>query len=341
MKKISFFTFMICLLAVLSCNEDNSPAPVSPATQGEFQIIGSKLLRNGKNIHYKGVNAMQTFGLGNGDLMDEWKIEIVREFIGNLEEQPITGNAIKAKNGVWYHSLEKIVAQNRAHQKITILCPFGWFINGNLVSFSGLNPRDQDFYEGYKLKMQQIAEHFKDQPDVWIEVWNEPYHWNNQNNYSHSKWLADMQDMVRNLRQVDGFESIIVVPGNEQGQSEDAILSKGKELLKIDPTILFDLHAYEKWLVNTTESEVRTRILRITENNFAVMMGEVGVQNVGDVMPVKHFLAAMKSTQTTTLAWLWNQNSKDNNALLTNEGLPNSTATNNQWGSIYRDFLRQ
>ena len=68
-------------------------------------------------------------------------------------------------------------------------------------------------------------------------------------------------------------------------------------------------------------------------------MGEVGVQNVGDVMPVQHFLNAAIATRLTTLAWVWNQNSEDNNALLTTDGEANATAQNNFWGTTYRTFL--
>ena len=57
--------------------------------------------------------------------------------------------------------------------------------------------------------MKTIAEHFKNQPDVWIEVWNEPYHWNNENEYTNDLWLKDMKDMVDNLRWVEGFQNII------------------------------------------------------------------------------------------------------------------------------------
>ena len=187
--------------------------------------------------------------------------------------------------------------------------------------------------------MQRIAEHFKNQQDVWIEVWNEPYHWDNENGYSHVLWLADMEDMVDNLREVDGFESIVIVPGNEQGQSEAALLTHGKDLMRGRNNLLFDLHAYEKWLLDSTESSLITRIEAIQTAGIPFIMGEVGVQNVGDVMPVQHFLNAARATRLTTLAWVWNQNSEDNNALLTNNGEANATAQNNFWGTTYRAFL--
>lgn len=343
-----FLLLVLCPLIILSCGEDDQVnpntdgqlPPVPAVLDGPYTIEGASILKSGLPVHYKGVNSLQTFGLGNADLMNEWKVEIVREFIGNLREQPISSDAIQASDGVWYHGLQKIADRNRANNKITIFCPFGWVDEaGQQQLFTGLNPSDQPFYEVYKQKMKDIAEQFKDQPDVWIEVWNEPYSWNNSNGYSHERWLDDMQDMVDNLRWVDGFQNIILVPGNEQGQSENALFAKGEALLEGRYNILFDLHAYEKWLVNSTKEEIMGRLQAIGDKEFAFIMGEVGVQNVGEVMPVQHFLDAAQATNTSTLAWLWNLNSEDKNALLTDNGQANATTDNNFWGTKYRDFL--
>ena len=180
------FYFKYCLLYVViqSCTSKENIQELSD-TPLLFRVEGSQLLKENRPVFYKGVNALQTYGLGDAELMDRWNIEIVREFIGNLREQPISGGAIQASDAIWYHPLQSIVDQNRAHGKITILCPFGWVNqDGERTLLTGLNPLEQDFYPAYKTKMQAIAQHFSDQPDVWIEVWNEPFHWNNQNNYS-------------------------------------------------------------------------------------------------------------------------------------------------------------
>ncbi|MFT4737486.1 MAG: mannan endo-1,4-beta-mannosidase [Cyclobacteriaceae bacterium] len=348
--KIKPLLFAVLLAGVLSavtaCQQDDEAEltvpPIPEVLTGPYQIEGVNILNNNQAVTFKGVNALQTYGLVNPTLMNDWNIQIVREFIGNLREQPIDGFAIQASDAVWYHPLQNIVDQNRANNKITILCPFGWVNDeGIRTLFTGLNPSSQDFYEAYKLKMALIAQHFKDQPDVWIEVWNEPYHWNNENDYSHNVWLQDMKDMVDNLRWVAGFQNIIVVPGNEQGQSEEAVMMLGNELLEDRYNLVFDLHAYEKWLVNTNEEELITRIERIKNAGFALIMGEVGVQNVGDVMPVQDFLNAAKSTDLSVLAWLWDRNSAYRNALLTEEGLPHATADNNFWGTAYKSFLTE
>ena len=240
---LKFYLILYSLSIVFQfCSSENLPNE-SGETDPLFRIEGTQILKENLPVFYKGVNALQTYGLGNPELMDRWNIEIVREFIGNLREQPISGGAIQGSDAVWYHPLQSIVDQNRAHGKITILCPFGWVNeNGERSLLTGLNPLEQSFYPAYKVKMQAIAQHFLDQPDVWIEVWNEPFHWNNQNNYSHELWLTSMEDMVDNLRE-SGFDNIILVPGNEQGQSERAILAKGQDLMVNRPNLLFDLHA--------------------------------------------------------------------------------------------------
>jgi len=340
-SNLKFYLILLSLSVVFQfCSSENLPNE-SGETEPLFRIEGTQILKENLPVFYKGVNALQTYGLGNADLMDRWNIEIVREFIGNLREQPIDGGAIQGSDAVWYHPLQRIVDQNRAHGKITILCPFGWVNeNGDRILFTGLNPLEQSFYPAYKIKMQGIAQHFQDQPDVWIEVWNEPFHWNNQNNYSHDLWLTSMEDMIDNLRE-SGYDNIILVPGNEQGQSAAALLAKGQELMENRPNLLFDLHAYEKWLVNQSEDEIGQRIQQLKNQGFPVLFGEIGVHNVTDLMPVLPFLNAANSAQISVLAWLWNQNSDDRNALLNDEGAPNASDDNNHWGEVYRTFLER
>ncbi|GHB27977.1 hypothetical protein [Mongoliitalea lutea] len=42
--------------------------------------------------------------------------------------------------------------------------------------------------------MKQIVKHIKDQTEVWIQVWYEPYHWDNAHGYSHTLWLKELND---------------------------------------------------------------------------------------------------------------------------------------------------
>ena len=73
-------------------------------------------------------------------------------------------------------------------------------------------------------------------------------------------------------------------------------------------------------------------------NTFPFIFGEIGVVNVSGLMPVNAFLESAGNTSTITLAWLFNRNTNDQNALLTDDGEPNNT-NNNNWGSTYKLFL--
>lgn len=338
--KIKPLIIIILLLgSIVSCTNEKTETNDNSDTNLVYQVEASIIYKEGVEFNANGVNTLNTFGISNHELISDWNIKIVREFIGNLREQPIEGFAIQASNGSFLHALQNIVDSNRNNGLVTILCPFGWVdTRGKQTLFTGLNPKSQSFFGNYKTKMRAIAEHFKEQPDVWIEVWNEPYHFNNENGYSHFLWLSDMGEMIDNLRSIDGFTNIIVVPGNEQGQSEIAVLEQGNNLLINRDNIVFDIHAYEKWLINTTETQIKSRIETVNQSGFSFVFGEVGVINASVLMPVDNFLSAVTQTKTITMAWLFNRNTNDQNALLTDDGLENNT-NNNNWATTYKNFL--
>lgn len=337
--RYNFVWILAAVLGVTSCNKE--PTVITAGIKEGFSVQGHSILKGGAAITLNGVNAMQTFGLSDPRLMNTWGVEIVREFIGNLREQPISGTPIQGSNGKWYHPLDAIVEQNRANDKVTLLCPFGWVnTSGERQLLTGLNPLEQPFYPEYKSKMQAIAAHFAGQSDVWIEVWNEPFQWNNENNYSHNLWLQSMNDMIKNLKEVAGFTNIIVVPGNAQGQSEEVLLVHASTLQTAFNNLVFDLHAYEKWLLNQSALQIQERLRRLRENNIPVIFGEIGVENVGKLLPVDAFLSVAKRLEIPVLGWLWNKNSDDKNALLTNEGRPNAHEENNFWGERFYLFLK-
>ena len=332
-KKTLFFLCVFLLFG--ACQSDET----APNANTGYIIEDGQIILDSAPITLNGVNALHSFGLEELSLMQSWKVKIVREFMGNLREQPIDGGAIQGTDGTWLHPLEQIVLRNRAAGIVTILCPFGWVNeNGEQLLFTGLNPADQDFYPIYETKMANIARHFAGQDDVWLEVWNEPYHWNNENGYSHNLWLNDMTAMVENLRSVSGFDNIIVVPGNEQGQSEDALLAEGATLMSRYDNIIFDLHAYEKWLNDQTTSDIAQRFAALQSREFPFLMGEIGVRNVGELMDPSSFLEVANTNQVSTMAWLWKRDAQDQSALLNEDDQPNDL-NNNTWGSTYRDFL--
>lgn len=333
-----FRSLLIVIFAILisGCETEDIE---QDKTRSGFSTQADKILYNGEAVTLNGVNSLQTFGLMQADLYTAWNVKISREFIGNLKEQPITGDAILSSQNKWLHSLEKIVAHNRSLGMVTILCPFGWVNNaGEQILFTGLNPSAQAFFDEYLIKMRAIAEHFKGQDDVWIEVWNEPYSWTNGNSYSHELWLSDIRLMVSNLRNIAGFDNIILVPGNAQGQSEEVLFEQASQLQAEFSNLLFDLHAYEKWLLDNSQLEIENRLTKIQDAKIPVIFGEIGVINSSGLMPVEHFLAAAKKLNISVLAWVFNANSDDQNALLNNDLLPNEN-NNLFWGTTFKSYL--
>ena len=72
--------------------------------------------------------------------------------------------------------------------------------------------------------------------------------------------------------------------------------------------ILFDLHAYEKWMMGTAldEGTLAARLQALRDGGFAVLFGECGVINSSGLMSgFTLFLDAMLQSNFPTLAWLW------------------------------------
>lgn len=86
---VLYFKYLILYVVIQSCASKGSLQELNDNSL-LFRVEGSQLLKENNPVFYKGVNVLQTYGLGNAELMDRWNIEILREFIGNLREQPIS-----------------------------------------------------------------------------------------------------------------------------------------------------------------------------------------------------------------------------------------------------------
>lgn len=328
MKKI-LAILLICLISgqfLVSCTSDTKEDHLV------YQIEGSKIFHNGVAKQFIGSNAFHSFGVGSSD-MNPWNMDVVREFIGNVQQNPITGSPIQDQNGSYLHSLQSIVADNRANHKITILCAFGWKGTTETL-FSGKRPTDVYWWVDYKIKLKEWAVHFKNQPDVWIEVWNEPYRYDRLDGYSDSVWENDMNQLVSIIRN-ENNTNIILVPCAEQGQDESVLINKGAAFLNGKSNILFDVHAYEKWLLDTP-IQIENRLQLLKSMSLPVFFGEIAPMNAGVLMNPQFMLNQLYEQKFSICAWVWKYDETDKDALLTNTGQPNDT-NNNNWGSVYKE----
>ena len=321
---------MVCIsMSIYACS--NSDINNAVEVKG-YNIIDNKITYNAIPIQLIGANTLQSFGVGSQDLIN-WNLDITREFVGNVKENPVSGAPILDSNNQWLHSLEAIVAENRANNLITILCPFGW--DGTTENlFTGKKPTETFFYADFKNQLELWAETFKDQDDVWIEVWNEPYRFDRADGYTDDIWLSDMTTLYQIVR--NKTSSIILIPCAEQGQDESVLINVGSSFLNGKTNVLFDIHAYEKWLLES-EGNMSQRLSALENKNLPIFFGEIAPVNSGVLMNPNPLLDLLSDSGISLAAWLWKYDEDDQDALLTKDGNPNNV-NNNNWGSSYRSL---
>jgi mannan endo-1,4-beta-mannosidase len=320
---------LTCVI-IFSCKK-NSVTPQTPINTKPYVIVGSKIYKQNTAIQLIGTNAFHVFSAGSSDLAN-WNMDIAREFVGNMKEQPIDGAVIQDANGAYLHPLQHVIDSNRKGGRITILCPFGW--NGQAATeFTGKSPATTSWWNDFKVKLQQWAIAFKNQPDVWIEVWNEPYRFDRADGYTDDMWMNNMNEMVGIIRNA-GNNNIVIVPCAEQGQDESVLINKAAIFLNGKSEILFDIHAYEKWLLSSNNN-IGNRLQELQQKNIPVLFGETAPLNAGVLMNPKSFLDSLYNRGLSTCAWVWKYDGNDTDALLTSNGLPNDN-NNNNWGSTFK-----
>lgn len=327
--KYKAYLIISVILIVLSCSKDSN----SNSLDIGYRINGNTILVDNSVKQFVGANALHSFGAGSSD-MPTWNLNIAREFVGNISENPIDGFPIQDSNGQFLHSLQFIVNDNRSNGLVTILCPFGW--NGqNETLFTGKFPTATEYWDAFKLKLAEWSEYFKDQDDVWIEVWNEPYRFDRSDGYTDTIWSNTMTELY-NVVRTTGNNNIVLIPCAEQGQDESVLNNIGQTFLANKGNVLFDIHAYEKWLL-VDEATISNRVQTLISNNLPVFFGEVAPVNAGVLMNPESFLNIIHDNQLSYAAWLWKYDETDQDALLTTQGLPNDV-NNNNWGTLFRSF---
>lgn len=323
------FKLFVLLFFFGSCQKEES----NINTNSGYQIINSKLTYNSKNIQLIGANTFHVFGAGSSD-MNSWNLDIAREFIGNIKETPLTGNPIQDSNGKYIYSLQNIVNENRKQNKISWICAFGWDGNPSTL-FTGKSPATTSWWEEYKAKLRSWAIQFKDQNDVWIEVWNEPYRYDRADGYTDVIWLQNMNELTAIIR-ATGNKNIVIIPCAEQGQDESVLLNKGNEFLVGKSNILFDIHAYEKWLLDSP-TNINNRLNTLNQYNLPIIFGETAPMNAGVLMNPDPFLNLIYDKGISVCAWVWKKDESDQDALMTRDGLPNNI-NNNNWGTTFKNL---
>ncbi len=329
-----FFLYCLFYVCIWGCKKNKNFNTI--VNESKYAIIENKIYNYNNPVQLIGANGLYIFSAGASD-MKAWNMDIVREFVGNVQQAPLTGNVLLDNNGAYLYPLQRLVDSNRIQNMVTILCPFIWNGQQNTY-FTGAMPTQTSWYNSFKTKLEQWATQFKDQPDVWLEVWNEPYRYDRADGYTDDMWVNQMNELVSVIRNT-GNQNIIVVPCAEQGQDESVLNKKGVAFLNGKKNILFDIHAYEKWLWET-ETQLNYRFQNLQTKKLPIIFGEVAPMNDITLMNPNIFLNTMYNRGISCCAWLWKYDANDTDALLTATGLPNNN-NNNNWGTMYKNLCTQ
>ena len=331
---IGFLSFSVCCLSLISCKR--SPAPAPTVNNPVYAISGTKIMYQSKPVQLIGANAFHVFSAGGSDMIG-WHMDIAREFIGNVKETPLSGSVIKDSNGSYLYPLQTIVDSNRKAGRVTIIGAFGWDGTGNTL-FTGARPSQTAWWGSFQTILQQWAQQFKNQPDVWLEVWNEPYRYDGTDGYTDDIWMSDMNTLVGIIRNT-GNNNIVLVPCAKQGQDESVLLNKGRSFLSGKSNILFDVHAYERWLLDAP-ANIGSRLGLLQQQGLPLIFGETAPMNAGTLMDPRPLLDSAYHRGISVCAWTWKYSNTDQDALLGADGSPNNN-NNNNWGSLYQAFAAQ
>lgn len=278
-------------------------------TNGKFETYNGKIYDpNGREFVAKGVNLNGPgFGWpGNPvsyvDEIEKWGFNAIRLNVKEIEPSQYK----YAENGtidsiVQAYTQAGIVVMIEPHEETG-----GWFEGQELDELVNWH--------------SNLAERYKDNPYVWLNVSNEPGGLNSPANKD--KYLNQNTQVIQAIRG-KGFENPIIVNGWYWGQdgntknsnvpdSDSAILSVSDSLLAVDRTankgndqLVFSLHTYLQWSYG--DGKLANFVDRVQAKKLPFVIGEYGTQGNGDLndATTKSVLGVAPPRNVGRFAWSW------------------------------------
>ncbi|MGE0881709.1 MAG: cellulase family glycosylhydrolase [Acidimicrobiia bacterium] len=270
-----------------------APAPTTVATPKNFAVNGTQIIDpDGKVFYPVGANfngpdwvwPFATAGLAD-TAKNVWKWNIAR-----LDScLPIGCDVPDKAHSTVNNDLDGLVKEFTDRKMVVLIVL-------NQVR-SGTFPSAQRFAD-IQQWWSDVATRFKDNPYVWFGPLAE--NGNSLNAQAQpviDQWFDLHAQLIQTIR-ATGAKNPIVVNGTQWGQevnlntvnpvpdSGSAILTRGPELLAIDPNIIFDLHVYDQWggLNSDAARDARLRNFfeRVQEKNMAMIIAETGGYSAQD-----------------------------------------------------------
>eukprot|EP00040_Diaphanoeca_grandis_P035597 m.224315 g.224315 ORF g.224315 m.224315 type:complete len:2544 (-) comp33425_c1_seq2:150-7781(-) len=358
MSSVIVTTAALCLLVAWRASAD--PPTMSPTTSpiavatlapfsrnDTFEIIGPHIVVNGRPTVFTGVNTMHIYG-GNSDNYPQLGISMVREFVGAVAHVPMYGSWASLIDGEYLHPLGKVLDNNEKNGLVTILDLHRWNKSDH-TEFWAKIPSETPWYDAFLERVTtDFAELLRGRANVFLSIWNEPFHWDNLDGHMDADsdlWFDEMNALVTAIRNAN-ITNVLVVPVGRMGQAEEILFtnSNAQRLLARHNNILFDVHAYTRWLkpsghTPSPETDMRARLSALYDADIAVVVGEIGPSVAGSLRDPQPFLNVARKLGASVLAWQWCGD--DGNALMSasSDCTAHNTAVENLgWASTFFQF---
>jgi mannan endo-1,4-beta-mannosidase len=261
--------------------------------ESTFQVSGTKIYDpQGQEFIIKGINMFTWEGITQVDsLINRWGFNTVRVpnyLLGNYNQpHPAQNNY-----GTNHQIADAFTSQ------------------GAVVIFDA-HDRIGGYYEGNEWEIlkdywRDMAQEFKDNPNVWFNLQNEP----GNATANSAKWVAYHRELIDIIRG-EGANNLIVVDGEAWGQDfpTQTIAGYADRILNNNQNVVFSIHAYDRWNNNDIASYLDELYVR----DIPVIIGEYGSENAGQntLNATIKTIAATQEREIGRIVWEANLTSGD------------------------------
>ena len=250
-----------------------------------FQIIGNKIYDpNGKEFIIKGTNMFASEGIsGVHKYLNIWGFNTVRVpnyILGNSSEpNPMNDGYATNKAIVDAYTSQGAVVIFDAHDRI------GRYYEG------------ADF-ETLKDYWREMAQQFKDNPNVWFNLQNEP----GNAVANPEQWVQYHRELIDIIR-AEGAENMIIVDGEAWGQDyhTQTIANNAQDIMNGNDNVMFSIHVYDQW----NNQDIGAYLDILEANGIPIMIGEYGSINNGQsTLPASQaMMEAVQEREIGRIAW--------------------------------------
>ncbi|MDJ0715750.1 MAG: cellulase family glycosylhydrolase [Prochloraceae cyanobacterium] len=267
-----------------------------------FQVIGTKIYDpNGQEFIIKGTNMFAWEGTSNVDnYLNDWGFNTIRvpNYLLGSYNQP--------------HPEEDEYTNNRA-----IVDAFTG--QGAVVIFDA-HDRIGGYYEGEDFEIlkdywRDMAREFKDNPNVWFNLSNEP----GNGTANPEQWVNYHRELIDLIR-AEGANNIIVIDGEAWGQDflTQTIPNYAPQIMEGNENIVFSIHAYDQWV----GQDIGAYFDNLQSQGIPIIVGEYGSGNynagISTIDASTSMIEAATEREIGRIVWV--ARAEDANDLTTGEG---------------------